>query len=550
MTPTILKPYESRRNIGLFGRAMFVSVLIAAAVLYGLMAVILPIKMLGIMVAPLLVAMGFILWMLPDTGGVQIARIQSLLVIYLGLSIAWPNYLAFNLPGLPWITPTRVTLLCLLAVFVLNFSMSREMRDEARDTVSVMPIYMKLFWVFWALSTFAMVFSDSLTVSVNRYVNNLIYWMMIFFAGALAARYKGGVTRVENTLVWSTIIVIVFSLIEARMEQVVWIAHLPPFLSIDPAVIELVMDEGARAGTDQYRVRGPYSVALYFSEFLTMAFPFFVHKTAQSRQLRTFLPMLAATLGMMVVMYTTGARSAMVGMVVVLTAYPLYVAMRSFSSRNRSIVGSAVVYGYPAIAAVIALIVVFWRRAHVLVLGGGQHQSSSDARAEQWAMAWPKLASRPFGHGPARGNDVLGYVTPSGKGTVDSYYITVMLDSGYLALPVFLLVFLVPAFVAFKYFRTAKTPEMMLLAPLSLALINFTIVKGVLSSEQSIPLAFILIGCIVGLVWQEQHASKSVAVAQNGKVAPTGPVAPARPVAPLPPRRRFVPALAGQMGRR
>ena len=539
MTSTILEPYVSRKRPGPFRRVLFVSMLVFTAIIYGLMAVVMPIQLLAMMLTPIFIVIAIILWMLPDIGGIQTARIQSLLIAFLGFSIAWPNYLAFNLPGLPWVTPTRIALFWLVAVFVLNFSTSRGLRDGLRDSVSAMPRYMKVYWLLWLVTTFSIVFSNQLTLSLSRFVNNQIYWTMIFLATALVATQPGFVQRIAKVLLWSTVIVLIFSLYEAFTQRVIWIDHLPPFMKIDPDVIEMVMEAQSRAGTNSYRVRGPYILALYFSEYLTMALPFFVHATFQERRFPSFMALLAATLGLIVLMYLTDSRSAIVGIVIVLAAYPLFIAAQQLTKKNRSILGSAVVYGYPAIAAILGLIIVFWRRAHVLVLGGGQHQSSSDARNEQWAMAWPKLATHPFGFGTARGNEALGFFSPSGKGTVDSYYITVMMDSGVLALPLFLAVFLIPALVAFQHFRDAKTPEMLLLAPLALALINFTIVKGVLSTEHTVPLAFIFIGCIAGLVWQRQRAAGSVSTPMAVSLSPSPP-----PLA-----RRFVPALAGPIGR-
>ena len=539
MTAMILKPYVTRKRPGPFKRVMFVSLLVFTSIIYGLMAVILPIQLLAMMLTPLLILAAIVLWMLPDIGGVQMRRMQSLLLGFLGLSIAWPNYLAFNLPGLPWITPTRIVLFWLVTVFILNFSTSREMRDGLRDAVSAISGYMKIFWLFWLVVTFSIVFSDSLLTSLKLYINNQIYWTMIFFATALAATRTGFVSRMAKILLWSTIVVIVYSLYEAQSQRVIWIDHLPSFMKIDPEVIEQVMAAQARAGTQGYRVRGPYIIALYFAEFLSMAFPFFVHATVQARRIMPFLALAAATLGMMVLMYSTDARSAMVGMIIVLAGYPLFAATREMAKENRAILGSAVVYGYPAIVAVLAFVVMFWQRARVAVLGGGQHASSSDARSEQWAMSWPKLATHPFGHGVARGNEAVGYVQADGTGTVDSYFLTVMMDSGYLALPLFIMVFIMPAIVAFLSFRHAKSDETKLLAPLSLALVNFTIVKGVLSTESTVPLAYLFLGCIVGLIWQRQ---REVSTAPQSDIEAVAQHAP-------PPRRRVVPALSRPIGR-
>ena len=141
MTAKILEPYVTRRHSGPVSRVLFLSMLVSTSVVYGLMAVVLPLQMLALMLTPFFFLTAILLWMLPDIGGMQVARMQSLLVVFLAFSIAWPNYLAFNLPGLPWVTPTRIALFWLVAVFVLNFSTSRELRDGLRDTVSAMPRY-------------------------------------------------------------------------------------------------------------------------------------------------------------------------------------------------------------------------------------------------------------------------------------------------------------------------------------------------------------------------------------------------------------------------
>jgi O-antigen ligase len=215
--------------------------------------------------------------------------------------------------------------------------------------------------------------------------------------------------------------------------------------------------------------------------------------------------MLAATLGCLVVMYLTNARSAILGALVAFVLYPLYYAIRRRSQHERSIVGTSLILAYPMVTAATAALVLLWPRAHTMILGGGQHQSSSDARTEQWNMGIPKILSHPFGFGVGRGNEALGFVNLAGVGTVDTYYLTILLDSGILALPLFLLTFLMPAWLAFKYYRDSKTPEQEILAPLSIAIINFVIVKSVLTSETNIPLAFAFVGCVIGLIWQRHR---------------------------------------------
>ena len=100
-----------------------------------------------------------------------------------------------------------------------------------------------------------------------------------------------------------------------------------------------------------------------------------------------------------------------------------------------------------------------------------------------------------------------------------------MMDSGYIALPLLLLTFLAPAWLAFRYYRTSTTDESKLLAPFSLGLINLCIVKSVSSLEANFPLAFMYAGCSIGIIWQRNRAEQRAEVPET--------VAAAQPSSPL-----------------
>lgn len=500
-----MKPYERRREPGPVTRFLLGGLLVFVAMVYGLMAVILPPQMLSYPATPILIMVGLILWLLPDIGGIYFNQLQKLMIAYVAINTAWPIYLALSLPGLPWISLTRIVLFLVIAVFLWNFSTSREMRDKLRDSVSETPVVMKIFWLYWLTTLFSIAFASPISEAIVKFLNNQIYLTMVLIATLLLATRAGYVFRFLRTMVLATIITLVFSIYEYQIQQVPWLNYIPPFIKIEPELLEILSSVQSRAGTNIYRVRGPFIVSLYYSEFLTMVFPFFLYFTIKERRLLPLIAAIGATLACMTVMYFTGARSAILGMLITFVLYPFYLAVRRYIEHSRSIVSASLLMAYPVILAVTSMVVVLWPRAHIMILGGGQHQASSNARAEQWSMGIPKILSHPFGHGIGRGNEALGFVNPAGKGTVDSYFLTLLLDTGVLSLPLFIALFLLPALLAFKYYRDAKTPEQETLAPLSIALINFIIVKSVLTSETNIPLAIAFVGCIVGLIWQRHR---------------------------------------------
>lgn len=511
MATNILKPYERRKDLGPIRRFFAYMLLIAVAIFYGLMAAVLPISLISFPLVPILVTIPLILWMLPDIGGVEQDRLQTLMLWFIGLLIVWPNYVAFDLPGLPWMTPVRFVVFAMVAVFLMNLATSGEFRGKLKDVMNATPWLTRIFWGFWAATTFSIVFSSDPIGSIYRYMNNQIFWTMMFVLTAFLATRPGFVMTAAKIMAACTIVGLVLGIYEYHVQHVFWLDHLPAFLKVDQEYLARVMKSQARAGTDIYRVRGTMATSLYYSEFLTMMFPLLLHLTFKEKRLLPFLAMSAALTACTIVMWMTNARSAMVGILAGAVLYLLFAAVRYRYQNPRSIIASTVVFAYPATVVIVGLVVQFWHRAHVMVLGGGQHQASSDARVAQWAMGWPKIFSHPFGFGVGRSGEALGYYNLAGEITVDSHYLSIMLDSGVLALPLFLACFLIPAWLGFYYFREARTAEGQLLAPLALGLVNFCIVKSVLTSEGSVPIAFIMAGCVLGLVWQMKRATKGIA---------------------------------------
>jgi hypothetical protein len=501
----VLKPYVRRREIGWFGRFLIFATIVFVAAFYGLMVSILPMQLIAIPAVPLLLLIALLLWMLPDLGAVDVGRMATLMLWFVGLNIMWPIYIAFDVPGLPWITPTRIVVFSLLSLVVFGLATSSEFRASITETLDTVPTIRRLFWIFWGFTTLSLVFSSTLIFSLNKYANNQIFWTMLCCVSALVATRELFVKRMATILVTTTFIVSVIAIHEFSIERIIWIDYLPSFLKVDPDFIEKVGSSQARSSTGIYRARGTMTNSLYFAEYLSLTFPLAIHFIARAKRWRYWTLLALGIFGTMVAMYLTNARSAMIGMLLTFLIYPAVAAWRRRKQNPSSIPAMTTLVAYPVGIVLVSLVVVFWRRAHVAVLGGGQHAASSEAREVQWAMGLPKAVSHPLGHGVSRAGEVLSFANPAGELTIDSYYLSVLLDYGFLALPVFILLFILPAWHAFKVFADARDEQTMLVAPLAIGLLNFIVIKAVLSSEGNMPLAFVFLGCIIGLILRHQR---------------------------------------------
>ncbi len=507
-TQAILHPYERRESPGRATRIVLGIFLAGVAAFYGLMVTILPPSALFVPATPLLLLTGLVLWMLPDLGGIQHEKLRRLMLLFLALSFAWPTYVALDLPGLPWITPTRLVLFLMVTVFVFNLATSKQLMAQLWHDSNHIPHVRSLFWGFWLVTTLSLFVSTAPIESLTKYFNNQIYWTMLFLLSCMLASKPGFVTALSKSFLISLFIVAAIGVNEARVQQVIWLPYLPSFLKIDPVLLEKLISSQSRAGSDIYRDRGTFAVSLNFADYLAMMFPFALHALISTRKAVHFVLLAAGIVATFIAMKATDSRSAMVGLLLGSVIYIFFAAINRRHAVKESIVASATLFSYPVIVALVGTAVMTSGRLHTAVLGNGVTAASSNARDLQWAMGIPKILVHPLGHGTGHAGTVLGYANAAGEITVDTWYLTALLDYGYFGLPLFISMFAIAAWFGLRAHAKAETTEQRLLAPLVIGLLNFIIIASVFSNEQMFPYAFIMLGCVVGLVGQQNGTTR------------------------------------------
>jgi hypothetical protein len=205
---------------------------------------------------------------------------------------------------------------------------------------------------------------------------------------------------------------------------------------------------------------------------------------------------------MLFTVYITGSRLGVVGCMMSFFLFSLVLIIKKWRSDRHSLIAPAAFLAYPFTALVVLIGIIAWPRLHNLVLGDGAAQSSTLSRQAQLHMAIPKILSHPWGYGISMGADALGFYSPSGILTLDSYYLTVALDYGVLGFIVYYGFLGATAFFAGKYtFQTKATNrEFEFLAPLAIAIANFFVIKSVFSQQDNHAIVFMYLGMTVALV--------------------------------------------------
>jgi hypothetical protein len=344
---------------------------------------------------------------------------------------------------------------------------------------------------------------------------------MVFFVAIHFFSRPGNAARWIR-LAWIACMVIAgLGLWEYRLQHVPWAGHIPSFLKIDDPSIDAIVRGGARYSTHKYRVQSVYSTCLAFAEILALMAPFVIHVALTALDGRTRLAAVASCILMFFVTVMTDSRLGIVGFVVTGLLYLFYWGVQKWVRQPRSMIGPAIVLGYPALfmLALSATFMVGSIRQHVW--GGGAQAASTEARVIQYRMGMPLILHNPFGHGIGQGALTLGFA-PYGFLSIDSYFLTVALECGVLGFLVFfglILVAMVRAF-RFEWARIRRGVPATHAVPIGIALTSFFIIKSVFSQIDNLSIVYMMLGMLVALLAQPEEAGGATPVSTEAQSRP------------------------------
>jgi hypothetical protein len=499
---SVVKPYSPdpasprRRRRG----AVILACLSLACLLYGIVFAFFAPYLLVEMLIPIVVLAALVVWALPISRTAPTRTLEFLFFGFFVASVVWPPYLAVALPGLPWITIARLTGVPLSIVFLVCLSTSTEFRAQLSAALAGASSIWKLMLVFVVIEASTLPLSINKGLSFDHLLTAQTSWTIPFFAGCYILAKPGRAWRWAG-LAWGTAVFAgVIGAYEHHLGHVPWAGHIPAILKINDPSVAVMLVGGTRFG--QHRVQSTFNQSIQLGEYMSLALPFIIHYAVT---LRRPLLKLFAIASIILAIYTillTQARTGMSGLIISTILYVLYWSYIQWRLHPQRLIGPFMLFSYPALAAVVGLAILFVGRIRIFVLGGGALSASTLARQVQMKMGIPKVLSHPFGHGIATAGQALGYYDPSGKLTIDSYYLSVALEFGFLGLIIYYGMFLWAIYTAGRHVALASPThdETSLIAPVAIALTNFVVIKSVFSETDNHALVFMLLGMLVALL--------------------------------------------------
>ena len=492
-----------RRSIVLFG-AIYALVLVAMGAAFAFYGtnVLVPVSGLLAVIALLIV------WVLPESSNPPTKWMRRLLFGFLIALMFWPDYLAFDFPGLPWITALRLFGVPLAATFFISLSVSPAFRRELADLLKTTSLTNVFLLLFIATAALSILYSRTPSASAEKFTIAVLYWFVVFYVSVWLFS-KPGTLKTLAYLFWAfAVFTSVIGLQEWRLQAIPWAGHIPSFLAVDDPVIQTILSAKARSTTGIYRLQSKFNTPLSFAEFLAFSTPFILYFAVFGR---SFFVKLAAAASLPLIFQSilrTDSRLGATGFFMSFLLFLVAWGVIRWRQRRESVFGPAITIAYPFVAVGFLVATFFVGRLRAMVWGTKAQSFSSQAREAQWDSGIPRLLSQPWGYGMGEGGGVLGYRNLAGVLTIDSHYLAALLEFGILGFLIYACFFLSSLAYGSFYIFKANNPEHLLIIPCMILVSIFVVEKSVFAQIENHALAYAAVGAICAMCWRIRKDSE------------------------------------------
>lgn len=434
----------------------------------------------------------------PDRRTVPYRFIYCLFVVAVAAKFLWPNFAYIPIGALPSKNPQR----WIWALCILYWAYSLSINGELRRRLATRLMGSRVAWLLgmliaWRLT--ATTFSESIPTSLYVMLVELFDYLPAFLFALTWVRDERDARTLALTLMVTALLIGVIATAEFALKANVFLKMVPGDIE-NEAFLRAAVEGKLRGGA--YRVQASFNHPLLLAQFTVCVLPLAVcvATAATKRTTQAFSGVVFIVLLGLLLASRTRTAVAVAALVIALSfLMGAWNGMRDKKSGTRKPLISAI----GLLAGVAVLVSVF---ALIAVLTQGrtaEEAGSSLARVIMFQRAVDAAAVKPIlGYGPGVGNYMAALFSSSGAASLDSYFLTQMLEAGVPAMLLYTGLIGIGAFQVLRHFRLGEQESVgvsRVRAAWGLCIIAFGVSSTVLSTPHNMPLFFLALGVVVAL---------------------------------------------------
>ncbi len=515
----ILPPYTLRVDdwAHRLRRAGVYLLFMALAIVIGFLTAVLPTSFLIVPLTPILVLFFIVLWMAPDIDPEVDRPLRILFLTTIGASLFWPVYIAYRMPGVGLVSPTRLALYAMTFLFLYAMATSARLRGVLGQALDAAPV---IKWSFIAFVVIQFLLALVWLEFNSRWLNVQTYWYLMVLMALIAGSSEGVPRRFGIAVALGGVWCAAFTWWEFVREYKVWMLWVPPAFQGDPEIWNKIVAGFRRSSGGSFRASGLTTTPVTMGELLGVTLPFVLFFGLRVLKGWWRFLLLPAVVLYGAAVYATGSRTGYITMTIAVFGLLGLWALRRYrrGENIRDLLGPTAIMSYPFGAVLGLTIILTWQRAYRAFIGGGHTAPSDNARRAMWERTWEHVLQNPFGYGP---NQVARYVgklkSSTGNVTVDGYYMNMLIDFGVAGFLAWFLLFAAAAWYAGRIYVRAETHDEEIAGPICVSIVCFLVSKGVLSQSDNHHLFFAMVGLVAALAWRQ---AQRIAITTPGLAQP------------------------------
>jgi hypothetical protein len=480
---------------------------------FGVIVPILPLKATAVLLVVVVGLVGLtVAILMPDKKQTPYGVIYAIFLIAIVSKFVWPNFAYLPIPGLPSKNPQRWLWALCVGYWAYSILVNGNLRDRLTYRFSASGLAKLLLAL--QLWRFASIFvSDQPAVSAYTMVVDTFDYFMAFMFCLTWIRDERDVRRIGLALVITTAVISLFAVAEVALRQNIFI-KLVPYDSTNEMFLTMAVESKLREGG--YRAQASFNHPLLMAQFVVTVMPIIVYALFNQGGKWVKAVSFFSLASVPFLLWASRTRTAVLVAGVVLVIG--FIMLATNAARRKRVSSAGSLLGGVGLVFATGLTCAVGVAAIVLTVGRTAEESvSSLARAQMIQTAFRAALTEPLlGFGPALGSFQAAVYSSRGSASLDNYWLTLLLESGFPAMVMFLIALvLVLRGIVKQTTRGHATDAHLLSATWGLAALAFGTTTAILSTTHNLPLLNVCFGVLVALAYPGAGSARRAAPASS-----------------------------------